>query len=244
MMKWFRQVVFLLLMSPYFANAGIAIESSRVIFLAKDRERSLMLSNTNAYPVIVQTWIDNGAPEGTPEMAISIPVIPLPGVFRLEPGEKKNLRLLSTQIAQPQDRESLYWLNVYEIPPDNIDRPHDMTALNVAIRLQLKLFFRPLALPIPPDDIGNKLEFVLLRQPGSLTLKVGNPTPYFVTVNTAQINNDGYRSDISVGMLSPFSEKSLSLSERAIGNGSYIYYMTINDDGNNVAMKKQLRFLP
>lgn len=98
------------------AQAGIIIESSRVVFSAADRERSLLLSNGNAYPVIVQAWIDDGAPEGTPETADNVPILPLPGLFRLESGEKKNLRLLATQQTQPQDRESLYWLNIYEIP--------------------------------------------------------------------------------------------------------------------------------
>lgn len=97
-------------------QAGVIVESSRVVFSAADRERSLLLSNGNAYPVVVQTWIDNGAPEGTPETAGEVPVLPLPGLFRLEPGEKKNLRLLATQIKQPQDRESLYWLNIYDPP--------------------------------------------------------------------------------------------------------------------------------
>ncbi|WP_285803371.1 fimbria/pilus periplasmic chaperone, partial [Escherichia coli] len=37
---------------------------SRVIFNASDRMQSLMLVNTNSYPVVVQTWADNG--EGDP----------------------------------------------------------------------------------------------------------------------------------------------------------------------------------
>ncbi|MFZ1872026.1 MAG: molecular chaperone, partial [Chania sp.] len=125
------------------AQAGVIIESSRVVFSAADRERSLLLSNGNPYPVIVQTWIDNGAPEGTPETAGDVPVLPLPGIFRLEPGERKNLRLLATQIQQPQDRESLYWLNVYEIPPTDANLPPGVSAVKVAVRLQLKMFYRP-----------------------------------------------------------------------------------------------------
>lgn len=65
-------------------QAGVIVESSRVVFSAADREGSLLLSNGNTYPVIVQTWVDDGALDGTPETAGEVPVHPLQGLFRLE----------------------------------------------------------------------------------------------------------------------------------------------------------------
>lgn len=48
-------------------EAGIMPASSRIIYRDGDREKTLMLVNTNDYPVLVQSWVDNG--EGSPEAA-------------------------------------------------------------------------------------------------------------------------------------------------------------------------------
>ncbi|WP_330985336.1 MULTISPECIES: molecular chaperone [Enterobacterales] len=216
------------------ASAGVMVESSRVIFSAGDRERSLMLSNNNDYPVIVQAWVDNGAPDGTPENAADVPVIPLPGIFRLEPGEKKYLRLLATQVKQPLDRESLYWLNIYEIPPTDAHLPANVSAVKVAIRLQLKMFWRPTNLTPSVDDVVKKLQFTLLRQPGTLQLKVTNPTPYYATFNAADIKNNAASHTLAIDMLAPFSSKTLPLDTHREEQPKSIHYALINDDGNSV----------
>ncbi len=60
----------LLLLTVLFVQsveAGIMPASSRIIYRDGDREKTLMLDNTNDYPVLVQSWVDNG--EGSPEAA-------------------------------------------------------------------------------------------------------------------------------------------------------------------------------
>ncbi len=223
------------------AQAGVIVESSRVIFSAAEHERSLLLSNGNTYPVIVQLWIDDGSPEGTPETAGEVPVLPLPGLFRLEPGEKKNLRLLATQIKQPQDRESLYWLNIYEIPPTDAHLPPGVSAVKVAIRLQLKMFYRPLNLKPSIDKLAEQQQFSLIRLPGALKLKVENTSPYHATFSAAKISGGSKSHVIDIGMLAPFSSKTLDISGDAGWQPDSISYILINDDGNGVESKKSLK---
>jgi P pilus assembly chaperone PapD len=229
-----------LLLSSW-AQAGMIVESSRVVFYAADRERSLLLSNGNPYPVIVQTWIDNGAPEGTPETAGDVPVLPLPGIFRLEPGERKNLRLLATQIQQPQDRESLYWLNVYEIPPTDANLPPGVSAVKVAVRLQLKMFYRPKNLKPNVEKLTELQQFSLIRQPGVIKLKVENTSPYYATFSAASLAGGGKSYPADIGMLAPFSSKTLDINGEANWQPSSISYILINDDGNGVGGKKSLK---
>lgn len=223
------------------AQAGVMVESSRVVFNAADRERSLMLSNNNSYPVVVQTWIDNGAPSGTPETAGDVPVIPLPGIFRLEPGEMKNLRLLATQVKQPQDRESLYWLNVYEIPPTDAHLPPGVSAVKVAVRLQLKMFYRPQNLGLDIDKLAGKQQFSVVRDPGKSALKVDNPTPYYATYSAAQVTNGAQSQSVAIGMIPPFGSKTLDMGIGSAWQPESISYKLINDDGNNVEGSKSLR---
>lgn len=41
-------------------KAGIMANMTRVIYHQGDKERSVLLANTNSYPVIVQNWVDHG----------------------------------------------------------------------------------------------------------------------------------------------------------------------------------------
>ncbi len=218
------------------AMAGVMVESSRVVFSAADPERSLIISNTNDYPVIVQAWIDHGAPEGTPEKATDSPVMPLPGIFRLEPGEKKSLRLLATQLKQPTDRESLYWLNLYEIPPKDAHLPPGMSAVKVAVRLQLKMFYRPENLKPSPDDVASKQTFSV----DARAVKVNNPTPYYATFSAAEVSDGTHSYPLPIGMLAPFSSKTLVLNTPGMSQPKSLHYILINDDGNGVEKRKAL----
>lgn len=223
----------LLLVISKAAFAGMMVESSRVVYSAGERERSLMLANTNDYPVIVQTWIDHGDPNGTPENASNIPAIPLPGIFRLEPGEKKMLRLLSTQIAQPKDRESLYWLNIYEIPPTDAHLPPGTSAVKVAVRLQLKMFWRPQALKMDREDVLKALRFTLVRKPGSLALKIVNPTPYYATFKTGILSDGAVNHPINIPMVAPLSEEIIPVDVPGNWQPKRLNYILINDDGDD-----------
>lgn len=82
------------------AQAGVTAERTRVVIAEGQREASLLLVNQNAYPVIVQAWIDDGDLDSTPQTARA-PFMPLPPVFRLDPGKQRSLRLLRTGQALP-----------------------------------------------------------------------------------------------------------------------------------------------
>jgi chaperone protein EcpD len=223
--------IFFLLFWAAPAVAGVLLESTRVVFLSQNREQSLLLLNQNSYPVLIQAWIDNGAPEGTPGTAES-PVIPLPGLFRLEPGERKNLRLLNTGLSQDEDKESLYWLNIYEIPPVDANLPQNATSLTVAIRLQLKVFFRP-KLDASIEALSNSLKFSLDSK--QRTLKVENPMPYFATLSRVRLVRGEQGKDLHAGMLAPFSLLLLKVDDaflEAVQSELSVEYAIIDDDGN------------
>ncbi|MEM8325871.1 molecular chaperone, partial [Morganella morganii] len=108
-------LLFSLSMITMNAYCGIMPSQSRIIYHEEDKEQSLMLANTNEYPVIVQTWIDRG--EGNPE-TVNIPFISIPPVFRMEPSDIKGVRIIYNKDKLPDNKESLFWFNIYEIPPE------------------------------------------------------------------------------------------------------------------------------
>lgn len=131
------------------AQAGIMASSTRVIYEEGQNERSLMLANINSYPVVVQTWVNEGEDQQTPENSTS-PLITLPSVFRMQAGAVQGLRIVYNGDALPLDRESVFWLNLYEIAPKSADKKAAQTSVALAMNTQMKIFYRPkTCLPLP-----------------------------------------------------------------------------------------------
>lgn len=143
------------------SEAGVTAERTRLVFVEGQREASLLLVNQNPYPVLVQAWVDDGALDGEPDTALA-PFLPLPPVFRLEPGRQRSLRLLATGQVQARDRESLYWLNIYEIPPQATAEAAGRPRLTVTLRTQMKVLYRPHGLHPHAEDAAAELGFALL----------------------------------------------------------------------------------
>ncbi|OFC63217.1 fimbrial biogenesis chaperone [Candidatus Erwinia dacicola] len=164
-----------------YATAGVMPSRSRVVYSEGSREQSLMLANTNAYPVIVQTWIDNG--EGTPD-AKSIPFVSVPPVLRFEPQGIKGVRIIYNHTMLPSNRESLFWFNIYEIPPENKDDTRENNVL-VTMNTQIKLFYRPAEVHITPEEAMPK---VTCLRTDTRMLQCHNPSPIHLSVIGAKIH--------------------------------------------------------
>ncbi|CDL40775.1 Pi-fimbriae chaperone protein [Citrobacter freundii] len=77
----------------------------------------------------------------------------LPPLQRINGGQKGIARVTKTSgiNALPQDRESLFYLNVREIPP----KPDKPNVLQLAMQSRIKLFYRPTAIvPETPGACG------------------------------------------------------------------------------------------
>ncbi|MHA6205582.1 fimbrial biogenesis chaperone [Dyella soli] len=226
------------------AQAGVTAERTRVIFPAGASETSLRLVNLNGYPVMVQTWIDNGALDSTPDKAVA-PIMPLPPMFRMLPAEHQTLRLVFTGDALPADRESLYWLNIYEVPPSDSGKmtsPEQPRVL-VTMRTQMKVFYRPKNLPVSPDQAVSQLRFGLRKDAAGEQLHVDNPTPYYFTLTTVGLGNGPSPLAIPGGLVPPFAGLDLPVDPRAqpaAVNGK-VRFVWLDDDGNAQTGQAQLQ---
>ena len=66
-----------------------------------------------------------------------------PPLFRLDPTKVQSLRLVYTRDPLPEDRESLFWLNVLDVPPRAATNPDLPNQLELAFKHRMKVFFRP-----------------------------------------------------------------------------------------------------
>jgi len=213
------------------AGAGVLAGATRVIFDDAQVERSLMLANTNPYPVVVQTWVDRG--EGAPDGA-STPFIVLPAVFRLQPGGIQGLRIMYTRDALPQDRESVFWLNLYEIPPAATGAQARQPRVEMAMNTQLKIFYRPAGLARGNAPAAPSPRFCARQQAGEWQLVSRNDTPYHVSFTTLAVAGAGVTRPVQQEpdmMLAPFGERAYRLGDTRPPANAAVQYTYVDDAG-------------
>lgn len=223
------------------AYANVIIGGTRVIFPAQDGEVTVRLTNQNATPALVEAWIDSGDPKSTPDK-VNTPFLITPPLFRMEPNRDQSLRILFTHSAQPlpSDRESVFWLNVLEVPPKpSGPQFQGKNYIQLAIRSRLKLFYRPAGLAGDPQKAPNALSFKASSEGGAVVLVVHNPTPYYVTIGDITVDVGGTAHKVDTGMVAPLSDLRLAVPDlkQAPSVSSAIKYDCINDYGADVILK-------
>ena len=223
------------------AAAGVTPEISRVVFSAGAVEQSLQLFNVNRYPVLVQAWVDDGRIDALPQES-KAPVIALPPVFRMGAGSQTSLRLINAGAPLPTDRESLFWLNLYEIPATPKHAAADDVSVTVTMRTQIKVFMRPDALPYSSSALAKHLAFSLSRSGGTLALSIDNPTPYHATIGMLQVAVGERSEQHQPDMIAPFSGATVRFDtlRDAPGERATLLYSLIGDDGNPVVDERRV----
>ncbi len=224
------------------AQANVLIGGTRVVFPAKDGEVTVRLTNDNDHPVLVESWIDRGNVHSTPE-SVDVPFLITPPLFRMEAKKEQSLRIVFTHEQIPADRESLFWLNVLEVPPKPTGpQTEGQNILQLALRSRLKLFYRPAALPGDPLEAPEKLTWRVVADGKGYALEAHNPTPYHVTISELSVATGSRDVTADIGMLAPFSALRLPLHDatRPPAPGSTVTYTTINDFGAAVDFKGTL----
>lgn len=127
--------------------ASVVLNNTRVIFPAQAKKVTVPLTNHSSKPVLVQSWLDNGDAASDPALTAT-PFIIIPPVTRIDGGKSQTLRLLAINTsALPRDKESVFWLNVLDVPVK--PAAEDKNRLQVALRSRVKLFFGLRNCPAP-----------------------------------------------------------------------------------------------
>ncbi|MCC8394456.1 fimbria/pilus periplasmic chaperone [Paraburkholderia sp. MMS20-SJTR3] len=188
------------------AHASVVVNGTRLVYDASDREITVKLNNVGNDPALVQVWLDTGNPKSLPD-EVQVPFSMSPPLFRLDPKKGQSLRLIYTQDPLPQDKESLFWLNVLEVPPTAAQKDAvERNMLRLAFRSRIKLFFRPDGLPGRADEAPAKIswKFVPKKDGAGYVLEATNPTPYHVTFTQVVAKAGGATwTDDKGGMVDP-----------------------------------------
>ncbi|UXY10873.1 molecular chaperone [Kosakonia sp. ML.JS2a] len=217
-------------------HAGVTASSSRVIFTEGQAQQSLMLVNTNDWPVMVQTWVDNGDANPAPG-SVNAPFVSVPPLFSLAPQRMQGIRLIYNQSPLPKDRESVFWLNVYEIPPGAPARSLQAQSVVLTMNTQMKIFWRPKTLGAP-ENLSEKVHFRLEDLNGKRKIICQNRSPWHVSFATITLLVAGRAYGVEPQpdmMVAPYGEKRYSVAAEAARNRALplrVRAEIIDDEGN------------
>ncbi|WP_236327406.1 fimbrial biogenesis chaperone [Enterobacter bugandensis] len=195
------------------ANAGVIIGGTRVVYDGNKKEASIDVNNPDKTPYLIQSWVEtlNGGAE-------KAPFIITPPLYRLDGGQQNIERVVVTGNL-PQDKESLYWLNIKAIP----SAPKKDNTLQIAIKTRIKLIYRPAGLRSQqPQELSHQLTW---RRNGN-QLQVTNPTSYVINFNEISL---GGKKIENVSYVLPGESMNFTLPAGA--NSTSVNYKVINDYG-------------
>lgn len=219
------------------AAAGIIVDGTRVVYPEAKREVTITIHNPSNTPSLVQAWLDAGDPHSKPGES-KVPFVLTPPLFRLDPTKAQSLRLVFTHDPLPQDRESLFWLNVLDVPPRAATTPDLPNQLEMAFKHRMKVFFRPTGLKGSAADAPTQLTWKMLSKGGKLVgIQASNPTAFHVSLTRITATLGGHPVTAKVDMVEPFASKDFDLPDpvTAASGPVAVEYWFVNDFGGDVS---------
>lgn len=200
-------------------QAGFYVGATRLVYNESAKNTHVKVGNKSTKDIyLIQSWIepDSSTVASTKSFVIT------PPLFRLNEKEDNALRVVfvGNKSELPQDRESLFWVNIKAIPAQKKSDEHK-NLLSFAFNNKIKLFYRPQGLTLNPDEAYQKLS---LTKSGS-ELVISNPTPYHMTLS--QLNSGNQPLIKEPLMIAPKQQKVLPISSKMTS----VVWETITDYG-------------
>lgn len=150
------------------SHAALSVDQSRYVFEGDKDAISIVVENAAQKTYGGQTWIENIRESDTrPSFVVT------PPFFKVAGEGKQVLRVIKALEQMPEDKESIYWVNLQEIPPANKDG-----GLSIALRTKVKLLYRPASLMYGRKNAESGL--TLKTTAAGTTLE--NTTPYIFAI--------------------------------------------------------------
>lgn len=196
--------------------AGIEVGGTRVIYDGTQKEAELSVSNSDkTTPYLIQSWVEHFV-GGSGER---VPFLVTPPLFRLDAQQENMLRVVRVGGLLPEDRESVFYMNIKSIPATQESTTNQ---LQIAVKTQIKLFYRPAALKqLNAGEAYKQLTFS--RRGGQL--RVSNPTPFHVSFYSVKVGDAVIDQPT---MVAPLSTQEWSLPASA---GQVVTWQAITDFG-------------
>ena len=158
------------------ALAALALDATRYIYKGDAQFISAIANNESEKVYGAQVWVDNIVEKDTRPTFIATP-----SFFKVDGKGKQVFRVMKVSDHMPNDKESIYWLNLQEIP-----QKREGSGLTMAIRTQVKLIYRPAA--IVDGRAAAEENLTVEHTPGEKWLV--NSTPYIFAIGSVTDKNN------------------------------------------------------
>jgi len=207
------------------ATAGPMLSVARLIFNAQEHSASLLLSNDSEQDCAVRVWVTDRQADGP----VIAPFIVMPALFSVPSKAEQVLRVMKTPGKLPEDRESVFYLNVQKVSHDQKNRDNPST---VAATERIELFYRPENLSGKAVDAGAQLRWQLVEEAGEHRLRVTNASAYYVTFSNLKVVSNHKVFELGkLEMLPPKSAQDYSLATKLGVRQVDVKFSVVNDDG-------------
>lgn len=217
---WISALIAALLALAPCAQATVKIEGTRLIYFGQYKEASINIVNQSSSELAVQSWVTREDDDATSPVPFAV-VQPL---VRLDAQQHHLLRILYAGAGLPSDVESVFLLNVMEIPL----KPEAADSVQFAVRQRLKLFYRPAGLAGSSSEAVPQL--VWSRTDGQ-TLTVTNPSAFHLSLVDVQVDKGGQVQVLDDYLLLKPGERKVFSTQAPISVGSQINFTEITDIG-------------
>lgn len=209
------------------SSAAIVLDGTRVVFAAPAKEASIVVRNQGSEDVMIQSWIEPDSKAAQNDVPFAI----TPSLVRLGGLKQQILRILYEGQGLPEDKESVVWLAVQEIP----QKSKLENSLQIAIRQRIKMFYRPANLPGKAADAAKSLQWKLVTQGGKPGLSVTNPSAFHVSFagSNVTLRNGNSTYTAKAEMLAPGTTRVVDIKglSGSLPASSKVEFRSINDYG-------------
>lgn len=192
---------------------GVSLGVTRVIYPIEAKQMSLpVINHSQQDRYLINAWIENEQEKKTKDFLIT------PPLFVAEADTENTLRIVNVAADLPQDRESVFWINVKAIPSVDKASLENKNLLQLAVLSRIKLFVRPSKMPYLPETALERISFANTAN----GVEVNNNSAYHVSFVNVLVDDKKQHNR----MAAPFSKTKLAETR-----GKKISYQTVNDFG-------------
>ncbi|SUC34372.1 Chaperone protein papD precursor [Providencia rustigianii] len=220
-----RSLMGLLAITSFASYSAVTLDRTRIIFPGNENSINIRISNDNpeeAY--LAQSWIEDLQGNKLTKGAI----LATPPLQRIEPNSHSLVRLSKTPLFSqlPDDRESVFYFNLREVPPKSTEE----NTLQIALQSRVKLFYRPAKI-IGESETKWAHKVTLVKTPKGYRLN--NVTPFNLTIiGMGNNRKQSEESAFEVVMIAPKS--TLDIKSNPLNTPHLTY---INDYGGKPTLE-------
>lgn len=209
--------ILLLSLSAY-AQGGISLGATRIIYNDNDKEESISITNSSEKArYLIQTWMSNDNGDKAKDFIIT------PPLFVSKPKSENTLRVMYIGDGLPKDKETVFYLHSKSIPSVNPNEIQEKNVLQIAIESVIKVFYRPSKLSGSPEEAQKNL--VCKWKSGNL--EINNPSPYYVSLVNVKVGEYKQKNI----MVPPKETVNFSLTDKIIKGK--VTFQAVSDYGAN-----------